>query len=45
MRRVVINNYRWYLSGDYLYENPDKTGGFIHISYLTAQEKTFLKYD
>lgn len=48
MKKVVINNYRWYLSGDCLYENFDKTGGSIHINYLTNQEKTFienLKYE
>jgi hypothetical protein len=44
MKKVIINNYRWYVdeSTRMVYENPDKTGASFSMSYshLTAQERS-----
>ena len=42
-KKVTINNFSWYLVGEYLYENPDLSGGVVHISSLTNQETIFLE--
>jgi hypothetical protein len=43
MKKVVINNYAWYVdeSTNTAYENADKTGASFKVSesHLTAQER------
>lgn len=48
MKKVVINNYRWYVDENTktVYENPDKTGASFPMSgtQLTAHEKIQVYY-